>query len=152
MYKHFLGGIPPAIVIMVASAVAYAQGTNIAQAAPISADMTTILTGVGTGGLTIWFCLKWVSSELERVKEFKEAQNEKLRDELAKIHSEWNKRYEELMATKDNEKELRIQVEKDYADRLRDMLSSIQVNNQMLVESVRTLAQIDRDKRSGNQT
>lgn len=150
MYRHFLGCIPPLAVVLTASAVAYAQGTNISTTTPIAADMTTILTGVGTGGLTIWFCLKWVSSELERVKESKEALNQKHKDELDKINSEWNKRYEELLAQKDNEKDLRIQTERDYAERLKDTLSNVQANNLMLMESVRTLAQIDKDKKNGN--
>lgn len=148
--KHFLGCIPPFSIVMAASAYAYAQSSNTTMMTAPVTDFTTVLTGVGTGGLTIWFCMKWVGSELERSKESKEALNQKHKDEIEKLNSEWNKRYEELLAQKDSEKDLRIQTERDYAERLKDTLSNVQANNLMLMESVRTLAQIDKDKKNGN--
>lgn len=159
--KHFLGCIPPLAVVLVASAYAYAQNGVTTVSAP-AADLTTIITGIGTGGLTIWFCMKWVASELDRAKEAKEALVQKHIAEIDKINTDWKIRIEEAerrwrqdysnaLASRDAERELRLQEFKDYQERLKEMVQSQQNNNQMIMEGVRHLAQME-GKQDGSKT
>lgn len=92
--KHFLGVIPPSLVVLLMSVFAWAEGAN-ATTVPAS-DLTSVIAGVGTGGLTIWFCLKWVQSELVRHEEKTAALIELHTAEMEKLKNEGLARFEEI--------------------------------------------------------
>lgn len=106
--------------------------------------------------------MKWVASELDRAKEAKEALVQKHIAEIDKISTDWKNRIEEAerrwrqdysnaLASRDAERELRLQEFKDYQERLKEMVQSQQNNNQMIMEGVRHLAQME-GKQDGSKT
>lgn len=158
--KHFLGVIPPSLVVLLMSVFAWAEGAN-ATTVPGN-DLTSVIAGVGTGGLTIWFCLKWVQSELVRHEEktaalieLHTAEMEKLKNEglarFEEIERRWRHDYNNIQGLYASEKDLRLIEAKDFAERLNQMSVSSQNITVAFMEGVKGLAKLE-EKISGTKT
>lgn len=53
-------------VLMATPIIAFAQPVNVAPTM-FPAELTSVVSSLGIGGLVIWFCLKWVQSESQLV-------------------------------------------------------------------------------------